>query len=200
MFANVKQIAGVILCIFIAVLLSAASLYFYRPATKAVLQTVGSQNNFHQVLQPAEFPPIPIKQASLADLPTAIQSLSISDGTPIGLYWVPRDQRHIIARVLAWLKTAAPYEGKIPPTPTVITIDYVGPSQLYLTTPDHRHLSIYPAYYYTVSKQNAWTEVQANYIPDVIVLWSPTGVSYFKSEQLYGWLKTDQWKMEFVPE
>ena len=195
-----KRAAIVILCIFIGVLSSAASLCLYRPAPRFMLQIVGSQNNFHQVLKPGVLPTIPIRRASLSDLPASIQSIEISDEGPGIRGWVPRDQRHIIARVLAWLKTAAPYEGKIPLSPTVITTDYVGPSQLHLTTPDHRHLSIYPAYYCIVSKQNAWTEVQANYIPDVIVLWSPTGVSYFKSAQLYGWLKTDQWKMEFVPE
>jgi hypothetical protein len=181
----VKRATIVILCIFIAILASAVSLRLYRPVPATGPQVAGAT---------------PAKQPSLADLPAAILSLGISDEGPCIRGWAPRDQQHIIARVLAWLKTTAPYEGKIPPSPTAITTDYVGPSQLHLTTPDHRHLSIYPAYYYTVSKQNGWTEVQANYIPDVIVLWSPTGVSYFKSAQLYVWLKTDQWKMEFVPE
>lgn len=182
----VKRKTVVILCIFFAILASALSLRLYQPVPATGPQGTGAT---------------PVKQASLADLPTAIQSLSISDEGPGIRGWVPRDQQHAIAQVLAWLKTAAPYEEKIPPQPTtVITTDYVGPSQLHLTTPDRGQLDIYPAYYCKVSKQNEWTEVQANYIPDAIALWSSTGVSYFKSAQLYDWLKTDQWKTEFTPE
>ena len=183
----VKRKTVVILCIFIAILASAVSLRLYQPVPATGPQGTGAT---------------PVKQASLADLPTAIQSLSISDEGPCIRSWAPRDQQHVIARVLAWLKTVAPYEEKIPPQPTTLIIgDYVGPSHLHLTTSDRgRQLDIYPAYYYTVNKQNGWTEVQANYIPDVIVLWSPTGVSYFNSAQLYDWLKTDQWKTEFTPE
>jgi hypothetical protein len=198
----VKKIAAVIFCIFIGVMLSAVSLCLSQPAPKARLQIVGSQYHFHQVLEP-ELPPMPIKQASLTDLPKSIQSIEISDGTPPGRYWIPRSQKYVISQVLAWLKMAAPDTEKTPPWPTLVMIDYLGPSQLYLTTPDNRRLSIYPAYYYTesVDEQSGWTMVQVHYVPDIVVLYeNEKYASYFKSEQLYGWLKENQWKAEFTAE
>jgi hypothetical protein len=203
----VKRATVVILCIFIAILASAVSLRLYQRVPATVPQSTGSQPNLNYLVVGTDGSgslqtSIPVKQALLSDLPTSIQYVAISDDTPPSQYWVPRDQRHVIAQVLAWLKTAAPDEEKMPPSPTVIMAAYLGPSQLHLTTPDRQHLSIYPAYYYTeaVNKQNGQTEEQVNYVPDMIVLCSPTGVSYFKSSQLYDWLMTDQWKTEFMPE
>jgi len=57
---------------------------------------------------------------------------------------------------------------------------------------------IYPAYYYTENKQNGFNQV--HYIQDVVVFESEKDISYFKSEQLYNWLKSNQWKAEFTPE
>ena len=197
-----KRVTIVILCIFIGVLSSTASLCLYRPAPRVMLQIVSSQNHFHQVLEP-ELPPMPIKQASLFDLPTSIQSIEISDDAPASWYWIPRNPKYVISQVLAWLKMATPDTEKVPSLPTVVMTDYLGPSRLYLTTPDNRRLSIYPAYYYTesVDEQNGWTLEQVHYVPDIVVLdENEKVVSYFKSEQLYNWLKNDLWKTEFAME
>jgi hypothetical protein len=76
---------------------------------------------------------------------------------------------------------------------------YLGPSQLHLTTSDKQQIRIiYPAYSYTKNEQNGFEQV--HYVQDVVVFDSGKDVSYFKSEQLYNWLMTDQWKTEFTPE
>jgi hypothetical protein len=150
----VKRIPGVILCICIAVLASAGSLYLYSPEpTFRVQSETWSQPYLHQVYDPIhvelETPKKTINQTSLSNFLMSIQSISISDDTPMGQYWIPRNQKYVISQVLTWLKIAAPDTEKIPPLPTVVMAAYLGPSQLHLTTPDNRRLSIYPAYYYT---------------------------------------------------
>jgi hypothetical protein len=200
----VKRIPGVILCICIAVLASAGSLYLYSPEpTFRVQSETWSQPYLHQVYDPIhvelETPKKTINQTSLSNFLMSIQSISISDDTPMGQYWIPRNQKYVISQVLTWLKIAAPDTEKIPPLPTVVMAAYLGPSQLHLTTSDKKQIRIiYPAYYYTENKQNGFNQV--HYIQDVVVFESEKDISYFKSEQLYNWLKINQWKTEFTPE
>jgi hypothetical protein len=141
-------------------------------------------------------------QTPLANLTTSIRSLKISDDSPGETWWAPLNQDNAISQVSAWLKTATPYAETIPQSQQVFLMDYLGPSQLHLTTSDNQTIKIYPAYYYTKTEEEQYGTylAQVQYVQDVIAFDNGQGISYFTSEQLFDWLKTDQWKTEFTIE
>ena len=61
-------------------------------------------------------------------------------------------------------------------------------------TSDKKEITIYPAFY--VYTKNGMINVQ--YVQDVIVFNNAGNITYLKSEELYNWLKSDQWKTEFI--
>ena len=148
------------------------------------------------------------------NLPTSIQSISISDDSPAGIGWTPKDQKAVLSQVTSWLNKAAPYTGKIPESQgPYVWYANIGPSELHILTIDKHQITIYPAYYIaktgktdtavTQDEQGNVTtnenpEYQIQYIQDVLVFDTGGDRTYIKSEPLYNWLKQDQWKLEFV--
>lgn len=163
---------------------------------------MATQTTVQTATSPAEF-----------SLPTTIQSISISDNSPASIWWIPNDQKFVLSQIIAWLKQAEPYTEKIPQSPEVVFQGNVGPAQITLTTSDKRLLVIYPAYYIEKSEKTHTSistdehgvvtktenpEFQVQYVQDVLVFDNGGDRSYLKSEELYNWLKSNQWKTEFT--
>jgi hypothetical protein len=152
-------------------------------------------------------------QPSSYDLPTSIQSVSISDDSPASIGWTPHNQKTILLQVSSWLNKATPYIYKIPQSqgPYVFHAN-IGPSELHILTSDKHQITIYPAYYIekmgktdtAISQDENGVvtttenpEFQVHYVQDVLVFDNGGDRTYLKSEPLYNWLKQDQWKLEF---
>ncbi|WP_434509790.1 hypothetical protein [Desulfitobacterium sp. AusDCA] len=72
---------------------------------------------------------------SLSVLPSSIQTVSISDDSPAGVFGSPKSQQAVLDRVSAWLKTAKPYTSAVPSFESVDNIVHhnIGPSALHIT-------------------------------------------------------------------
>lgn len=143
------------------------------------------------------------------NLPTSIQSISISDDSRAGIFWIPHSQKAVSSQVISWLKKAIPYTRKVPQSQDVGTSNAnIGPAILHIMTSDKHEIMIYPAYYIEKSERID-TSISENkpeivsplfitqYVQDVIVFNNGGNISYLKSEELYNWLKEDHWKTEF---
>ncbi|SPF56167.1 conserved hypothetical protein [Candidatus Desulfosporosinus infrequens] len=101
----------------------------------------------------------------------------------------------MLLQLSSWLNKAIPYTEEIPKSQEVRQhAGNIGPARLYLMTSDKKEITIYPAFY--VYTKNGMINVQ--YVQDVIVFNNAGNITYLKSEELYNWLKSDQWKTEFI--
>lgn len=150
------------------------------------------------------------------NLPTSIQSITISDDSLASIGWTPKDQKAVLFKVTSWLNKATPYTGKIPQSqgPYVWHAN-VGPSELHVLTTDKHQIAIYPAHYIaktgkfdtatSIDEHGVVTttqnpELKVQYIQEVLLVDNNGERTFIKSEPLYDWLKKDQWKMEFERE
>ena len=120
--------------------------------------------------------------------------ISLADGSPASIWWLPKTQKTTLYEVMTWLQQAKLYKGKIPQSHNVVVSHgKIGSSALCISTPDKHEITIQPAFY-LVSDGKSF-EVQ--YITDVLQINNDGQKSYIQSSQLYSWLKNDKWKMEF---
>jgi hypothetical protein len=151
-------------------------------------------------------------QSSFLHLPASIQSISIIDDSPAAIYWSPRNQKAVLSKVIAWLKQAASYTEAIPKSDNIIVHANIGPAQIVLTTSDNQIIKVYPAYYIDnggktniipINDQNGTdtavtdSNFQVQYVQNVLAFDTNGKQTYIKSEQIYNWLKTNQWETEF---
>ena len=149
---------------------------------------------------------------STFNLPTSIQSIIITDDSAASCGWIPNNQQSVLSQVLSWLKNAKPYAEEIPKSQKFYHHGDFGPSVLHLITSDKHQITLYPAYYIAISgKKDATFYIfghgnvstienpmyQLQYVNNVLVLDNGRDQTYIKSEQIFNWLKTNQWKLEF---
>lgn len=133
-------------------------------------------------------------QTAMFNLQTSIQSISISDDSFPGTWWITNNQNAVLLQVSSWLNKAIPYAEEILQSQELRQhAGNIGPARLYLMTLDKKEITIYPAFYVYI--KNGTIKVQ--YVQDVIVFNNAGNITYLKSKELYNWLKTDQWKTEF---
>lgn len=129
------------------------------------------------------------------NLPTSIQSISISDDSYAGVWWIPKNPKSTSTEMTTWLEQATTYNEKIPKSQNVTQhAGNIGPSQLHISTLEKQEVAVYPAYY--VGVQNG--VISVHYIQDVLVFNNGGTETYIKSSQLYNWLKNNEWKSEFI--
>ena len=137
-------------------------------------------------------------------LPASIQSISISDDSPVGIYWSPNSQNEVLSQVSSWLKTAKQYTATIPASEAVDDIVHhnIGPAAMHITGSEQFETLIYPAWYVKIDGQEVdggSITHNIHYIQDVVVIIeaSTNYISYLESGPLYNWLKNEEWNTEF---
>jgi len=99
------------------------------------------------------------------------------------------------SKVVTGLEQATSYTLEIPQSQNVVQhAGNIGPSQLHILTSEKHEIAVYPAYY--VLDENG--VINVHYIQDVLVFNNVGLNTYIKSNQLYEWLKNNQWKTEFI--
>lgn len=134
-----------------------------------------------------------------ADEMSAIASggtVTLTDDSAAAIYWVPKDTGAMRAKITPWLQSLRPYTGNVPQTAdSPVFHANISPSRLILSTADGHTLTVCPAFYLVPSGYLSYTK---KFVPDVLLLENDGKKSYVKSPALYGWLKNDEWKAEFV--
>lgn len=120
--------------------------------------------------------------------------INLTDDTCAEKWWVAIKPKVTMPKILAWLKTAKPYTGKIPKTANVIFYANVGPSTIFLRNSDKRFITAEPEWYVISSGTG---RASVSYIQNVVKLNIYGKTAYVVSNPLYDWLKKDRWKSAF---
>lgn len=131
-----------------------------------------------------------------------VQSISISDDSDAGHYWIPTNQKAILSQLVSWLKSAIPYSGKVPKSENMVFFANIGPSILHIKSDKH-YIMIYPAWYIKSVGQKVNAHSMVYYVQGVVAFEVVTPktehqIIFLECQPLYNWLKTNEWKKEFV--
>ncbi|MDP4089467.1 MAG: hypothetical protein Q8930_09395 [Bacillota bacterium] len=125
-------------------------------------------------------------------------SALIADDSLAQACWYPQNQEATTSKVFSWLNGAKPYEGKIPEPDYSTQPVYSGnrgPAYFVISW-DKCTIIFEPANYLFKENEN----YVVKYIENVVKIKNNEKENYIESQQLYKWLKNDEWKAEFTDE
>lgn len=120
------------------------------------------------------------------------------DSADMAIYY-PKSEKAVLTNVSHWLESAKPYKGQIPKSQNAGTFNgYIGPSILYISTPDKHVITISPACYLASGPYYGKIESYVvKYKNNILLLNNNGQTGYIESSQLYDWLKNDIYITEF---
>lgn len=116
---------------------------------------------------------------------------NLADDGACSKIWTPENQESTLSKITSWLQRSATYTGQVPtPQKKLVFNANIAPSIIFIKTLNKRTVSVQPAFY-------ADADNKICYVKNVLQLNFDGKKSYIESEQLYNWLKNDEWKAEF---
>jgi hypothetical protein len=125
-------------------------------------------------------------------------NIRLSDDSASSNILFPKNQKETINKVLSWLTEATLYKAQIPKPNFSETIQSAGnmmPSHLVINWGKHS-IILQPANYFF--KENE--DYKVKYVENIVSIEKDGQKNYIESQQLYRWLKNDEWTSEFTTE
>ncbi|QQE78082.1 hypothetical protein [Alicyclobacillus sp. SO9] len=127
-----------------------------------------------------------------------VSSVTVVSG-PASLLYVSKnkqDQQQVISNLLKWLQSAKQTQVKAPKNLFRGTLHaHLGPPLLYLNLSNSKNpLLIRPAYFIVSKSKN---QISTQYVKNVVAYGDKQHLVYLKSQELFQWIKQNQWKTDF---
>lgn len=123
-------------------------------------------------------------------------NIRLSDDSASSNILFPKNQKETINKVLSWLTEATLYKAQIPePNFSETVVGNITPFYSHLVINWGKHyIILQPANY--LFKENETHHVK--FVENIISIEKDGQKNYIESQQLYRWLKNDEWTSEFT--
>lgn len=119
--------------------------------------------------------------------------VSLTDDSFTPRWQTPKNNKIVLSQVVCMLKKAREYHGGIPKSAPGIFMVNLAPSTLHITMPHNEEIIIQPESYLI------WTGniYKKCFVDGVILVKINKQITYIQSNDLYKWLKNNEWRTEF---
>lgn len=141
-------------------------------------------------------------EAHAANLRRVSQVLGTTIAGPgrVQLLYFPTQPAKVAGDVYRWLRQGRLEQVFRPTDANMMTMDSVGPAELFFVDADNVQTIVYPEHYLVSRSVHGKRVYQFHYVNDTVTIQAGSSLYALKSPPLYRWLRAGQWKPLFQSE